>query len=257
MPSVEGMAGRTKSLTETRRVASWVRQQIEEGGERLWRFDDFPGAQVSAVAQALSRLAREGALERLSKGVYYRPRQTALGKSRPNPAALRKLASLHDRSVFPAGIAAANLLEFTTQSAGRGEVATSGFRLPRKLLGHDTVVHTRRPEAWKALSDTDAALLDFLRRAGRTSELSPEATVQRTLALCREDGCFERLLAVAATEPPRVRAMLGAIGAQLGKRPKTLEGLRHSLNPVSRFDFGMLGGLERAVDWQSKRSPIS
>ncbi len=251
------MAGRTTPPTERRQIASWVRQQIEEGGERLWRFDDFPGAPVSAVAQALSRLAREGELERLSKGVYYRSRQTALGKSHPNPAALRKLAAVRDRSVFPAGLAAANLLGFTTQSAGRGEVATRGFRLPRKLLGSDTVVHTRRPEAWKTLSDTDAALLDFLRREGRTSELSPENTVKRTLRLCREDGRFERLLAVAASEPPRVRAMLGAIGAQLGKKPTALKDLRDSLNPVSRFDFGTLDGLAHVADWQAKRSPAS
>ena len=177
--------------------------------------------------------------------------------SRPNPAAIRKLAGARNRSVFPAGIAAGNLLGFTTQSTGRSEVATRGFRLPRKLLGSDTIIHTRRPDAWKALSDTDAALLDFLRRTGRTSELSPEDTVKRTLTLCRADGCFDRLLTIAATEPPRVRAILGAIGAQLGKKPTTLKGLRDSLNPVSRFDFGMLGGLDRAINWQAKRRPVS
>ena len=246
------MARGTRPPHTTRHVASWVRQQIEQGGERLWRFEDFPGAPVSAVAQALSRLAREGQLERLSKGVYYWPRQTGLGKSRPNPAAIRKLAAARDKSIFPAGIAAANLLGFTTQSAGRGEVATSGFRLPRKLLGNDTVVHTRRPDAWQDLSEADAALLDFLRRAGRTSELSPEETVKRALVLCREQGRFERLLKVAPSEPPRVRAALGAIGTQIGKKLQTLKGLRESLNPVSRFDFGMLQGLAHARDWQAK-----
>jgi hypothetical protein len=49
-------------------------------------------------------------------------------------------------------------------------VATSGFKLPRKLLGRDTVVHTRRPEAWAGLSEMDAALLDFMRRGGKTGE---------------------------------------------------------------------------------------
>ena len=34
---------------------------------------------------ALSRLARDGTLQRLSKGVYYRARPTALGPSRPDP----------------------------------------------------------------------------------------------------------------------------------------------------------------------------
>ena len=251
------MAWRTNPPAGTRQISRWIRQQIEGGGERLWRFDDFAGAPASAVAQALSRLAREGKLERLSKGVYYRPRQTALGKSRPNPAAIRKLAAVRDNSVFPAGIAAANLLGFTTQSAGRVEVATRGFRLPRKLLGNNTVVHTRRPEAWKELSETDAALLDFLRRAGKTSELSPEETVNRALALCRDKERFKRLLKAAASEPPRVRGMLGAIGAQIGKRPAALKGLRESLNPVSRFDFGMLRGLAHAADWQAKRIPAS
>ncbi len=250
------MAETTKPPAGTQ-VAPWVRQQIEQGGERLWRFDDFPGVSVSAVAQALSRLAREGQLERLSKGVYYRSRQTTLGKSQPNPAAIHRLAVTRDKSVFPAGISAANLLGFTTQSAARVEVATSGFRLPRKLLGSDTVVHTRRPEAWKHLAETDAALLDFLRRAGRTSELSPEETVERTLALCRKEGPFKRLLNIVASEPPRVRAMLGAIGVQIGEKPAALESLRESLNPISRFDFGMLSGLAHATDWQAKRRPAA
>jgi hypothetical protein len=240
-----------KPPEESGQIAKWVRRRVERGGERLWRFEDFPGAPVSAVAQALSRLARQGELERLSKGVYYHSRQTAFGKSRPNPAAVRELARKR-KGVFPAGIAAANLLGFTTQTASRGEVATSGFTLPRKLLGRDTVVHTRRPEAWANLSDTDAALLDFLRRAGRTSELSPEDTVRRTLTLCREEGRFERLLKVAGTEPPRVRAILGAIGEDLGKPQGALNKLRASLNPLSRFDFGMLQGLARARAWQAK-----
>ena len=164
---------------------------------------------------------------------------------------MRNLAAAR-KTVFPSGIAAANLHGFTTQTPGRAEVATSGFTLPRKLLGSDTIIHTRRPDAWTGLRETDAALLDFLRRAGRTSELSPEETVQRTLALFRQRGRFERLLDVAESEPPRVRAMLGAIGQELGKKPAALRRLRESLNPVSRFEFGMLQGLSHARDWQAK-----
>jgi len=219
--------------------------------ERLWRFADFPGVPGTAVAQALSRLARQGTLQRLSKGVYYRARQTALGSSLPNPAAIRRLAAGR-KTVFPAGVAAANLLGFTTQAAARSEIATTALSLPRKLVGRETVIHTRRPEAWAKLSDADAALLDFLRRGGRTSELSPDGTVRRTLALFREPGRFERLRNVAAFEPPRVRAMTGAIGEEIGKKPGALKALRASLNPLSRFDFGMLKALSCAGRWQAK-----
>src|SRR5437867_219615 len=171
-----------KSSTVSRRIASVVRQRIERGGERLWRLQDFRDLPFTAVAQALSRLTRKGMIERLSKGVYYRTRDTPFGKSRPNPSAVQKLASRRT-TVFPSGISAANLLGFTTQTARRGEVATSGFSLPRKLFGSDTVIHTRRPEAWAILSDTDAALLDFLRLVGKASELTPEETIRKTVAL--------------------------------------------------------------------------
>ena len=144
-----------------RSITHLVRQRIENGGERLWRLEDFRDQSFMAVAQALSRLTRDGIIERLSKGIYFRPRATAFGKSLPNPAHIQKLASLRN-PVFPAGISAASLLGFTTQTAGRVEVATTALSLPRKLMGSDTIIHTRRPEAWAGLSDVDAALLDFL-----------------------------------------------------------------------------------------------
>ncbi len=233
------------------RIMVFVRRQIEDGGERLWQLDDFRDLPFEAVAQALSRLTRQGRLERLSKGIYYSSRQTAFGRSQPNPVAMQKLASRR-KGVFPSGIAAANLLGFTTQTASRSEVSTNALSLPRKLVGGDTVIHTRRPEAWTALSESDAALLDFLRHSGRTSELSAEETIRRTIKLLSEKGRFERLLAVAASEPPRVRAMIGAIGEQLGKNRTALRRLRDSLNPFSRFDFGLLAGLRHARYWQAK-----
>ena len=234
-----------------RRIAKMIRERIERGGERLWRLEDFDGLPSTAVAQALSRLTRQGVIERLSKGTYYHSRQTTFGKSRPNPAAIQKLASRR-KNIFPSGIAAASLLGFTTQTARRGEVSTSALSLPRKLIGTETVIHTKRPEAWAGLSDGDAALLDFLRRGGRTSELSPEETVRKTLALFSEKGRLQRLFKVADSEPPRVRALLGAIAEEIGKNAAARTRLRASLNPLSRFDFGLLAGLSHAESWQAK-----
>lgn len=244
------MPARAARPSAPNRAASVVRERILRGGERLWRLEDFRDLPFMPVAQALSRLVKAGVLERLSKGTYYRTRQTAFGKSRPNPAAIQRLA--RGKPLFPSGLAAANLLGFTTQTASRGELATSASSLPRKLIGENAVVHTRRPEAWSKLSQSDAALLDFLRRAGRTSELSPEATSRRILVLLGERGRYERLVQIAGTEPPRVRALLGALGEQLGKSEKALTRLRESLNPLSRFDFGMLGSLSNARAWQAK-----
>lgn len=236
-------------------IAGLIRQRIEHGGERLWHYADFEGLPFQAVSQSLSRMTRAGLLERLSKGIYYRSRNTTFGKSRPNPSELRRLA-VRRGAIFPSGVAAANLMGFTTQTPRRYEVATTADSLPRKLMGVDTVIHTRRPASWSRLSETEAALLDFLRHGGRFSELSPQETIHKTLTLLSEDGRFERLLKVAASEPPRVRAMLGALGERLGKNPNMLRSLQRSLNPLSRFDFGLLSALPNAGAWQAKLKNI-
>lgn len=235
----------------TENTAALVRRRIETAGERLWRFADFSGLPFTAVAQSLSRLSRQGVIQRLGKGLYYRSRPTAFGQSKPNVTQIRALP-IQQKGVFPAGTAAANLLGFTTQNPARVELATDGASLPRLIVGKDAVVHTRRPSTWRGLCETDAALLDFLRNRGASSELSPENTVTQLLDYFREPGRFERLLRIAASEPPRVRAMLGAIGEQLGQPQEWLSRLRHGLNPLSRFDFGILAALAHAREWQAK-----
>jgi hypothetical protein len=47
--------------------------------------------------------------------------------------------------------------------------------------------------------------------------------------------------------------MLGAMGEQLGKRRGDFERLHHSLNPFSKYNFGLFAGLEHAGRWQAKR----
>lgn len=232
-------------------TAEIVLSRIESGGERVWRFADFEGLPPAAVAQALSRLSRRGVIQRLGKGLYYRSRVTPFGESKPNRSVIRGLASRR-RGVFPAGLSAANQLGFSTQNPARVELSTDGVSLPRLLIGDDAVVHTRRPHAWRGLSQDDAAFLDFLRNRGVTSELSPEETVSHVMRLAVERGRLQRLLKIAETEPPRVRAMLGAIGQQTGISVAKLRRLRKSLNPLSRFDFGVLAGLSYAGEWQAK-----
>ncbi len=240
------------SPSQSRGVARLVRRRIECGGERLWRFEDFGDLPFTALAKALSRLTRAGAIHRVGRGVYYRSRPTAFGRGKPNPAAIQRLsARLMD--IFPSGIAAANLLGFTAQNARNSKIAAGAMRLPHKLIGQETVIHIRRPEAWASLSETDAAFLDFLRHAGRASKLSPEETVRRTVELVSERGRFERLLQVADSEPPRVRAILGALGEQLQKSPTALRRLRDSLNPSCTFVFGNLAGLPYARAWRAKK----
>jgi hypothetical protein len=240
-----------KRAATNSKTSTYIRSRIERGGERLWRMDDFRDHPFPAVAQEFSRMARKGTLQRISKGVYYRPRQTSFGPSRPSPIAIRQLAQ-RTKSIFPSGLSAANLLGLSTQTPRHGEVSTSSLSLPRKLIGSETRVHVRRPEAWKELSEMEASILDTLRNGGRASELPPEETTSRILQLLSKEQRLKKLLAVAKTEPPRVRALLGALAEALGTPPSALEKLQATLNLSSRFNFGQFAGLPTAREWLAK-----
>jgi hypothetical protein len=166
-------------------------------------------------------------------------------------ARIRVLAASQKR-VFPSGMAAANMLGFTSRIPSRIELATTATSLPHLFDNVRTIVHTRRPAKWRHLSETDGALLEFLRSRGIYSALTPEETVEKLLYHFREPGRYERLFAVMKTEPPRVRAMLGAIGEQLGQPDSALFKLGETLRSVSRYDFGILAALPCARRWLVK-----
>lgn len=231
-------------------TATKIRKQIESSEDRYWRISDFSNYPSPAVCKTLSRLTATGTIERVSKGIYYRPRKTRFGYSHPSDSEIRKLPIA--QVVHPAGVSAANLLEFTTQNSIHGEFATSANSAPSKIVNTPIRLHTRRPSTWDNLSSTDAALLDFLRSKGHLSELSPTETKKRLLDHIKEGDRFDRLVTVAHAEPPRVRAMLGAIGQELRKSQKALKILRNSLNPLTKFDFGILSNLKYAKEWQAK-----
>lgn len=160
------------------------------------------------------------------------------------------LARRLTQRLLPAGLTAANLLGFSTQNPGRREYATPARAV---AFANDAMyVTTRRPETWKHLSHEDAALLDFLRGRAVNSELSEEDTKARLLTLLRAPERYQRLVAVAPSEPARVRAILGAVGQEIEMAPAILAALRTTLHPRSRFDFGALRGLKYARDWQAK-----
>jgi hypothetical protein len=57
---------------------------------------------------------------------------------------------------------------------------------------------------------------------------------------------------VAFTEPPRVRAIIGALLELSNVAQSTVEPLKKSLNPLSKFDFGLFTELPNAHQWQAK-----
>ena len=92
--------------TQTKRhrsTAETVRSRIGRGGARLWKYSDFDDLPATAVAKALSRLAQEGALRRVAKGVYYHPEQTSFGPSMASSMAVAAAGRPEDKNLLSLG----------------------------------------------------------------------------------------------------------------------------------------------------------
>jgi len=240
---------RADTPTTARSAADAVRTSVSGSGDRFWKHSDFEHLSALGVATELSRLARKGELQRVRKGVYYRSAPTAFGPSLP--AATAAAAQALTVPVHPAGLSAANLLGLTTQNPLRTELATTAAKPPTALA--NASVHTNRPAARKRLTAREGAILEVLRDRANTSDLPPHETAQRLLEALAQERTYQRLaVAALAGEPPRVRAMLGALGQELDVPDRLLTRLRASLNPLSRFDFGALQALRHAPEWQAK-----
>jgi hypothetical protein len=230
-------------------VARTVLKRIERGGlDRVWTYKDFADLPGLAVAAALSRLAKKGRIRRVRKGVYYVPRVTRFGTTRPDPASVAA-AVLTRRGIAwrPTGLAAYNRLGLTTQIS-----PTTTFAVSRKVrlafAGSNTKL-SLRPVVRGANAD-ERAVLDALRDLRWIPDTTPEHVIARIADLFRSKRIsFERVAHFARREPPRVRAVLGAIGTTIGAHRHLLEELKESLNPMTHFSLGLADKLRAANEW--------
>jgi hypothetical protein len=223
------------------------------------RLQDKPGQVVSAItfrdlppstaAHALSRLAARGELIRVRRGHYYVPRASRFGPVPPDRLDVA-LSALGEVRYMPAGVTAANALGFTTQlPMGRADIiSTRGRRLRRRGLEGLRILE--RSPVRRSLTLDENAFLEVLRDIQHLSDLSAGETRARAVQLVR-DGVvsLDRMATAAWDEPPRVRAMLGALAEAVDAPAGVVERYREMVHPRSRYAFGPLRDLPRARSW--------
>lgn len=233
-----------------------MRKQIEEGGvDRLWSYSDFRGLPTLAVAAALSRLSkgRNSLLRRVRKGVYYVPKKTRFGDTKPElDQVMAHLLRHRGIAYSPTGTAAYNGLGLTTQVSPRIR-----YRVNRPVRSVDpgrTFFHvkavTLQPSyEVEELASAELATLDALKDLRRIPDATPADTIGRIMDLIRSGQLsLERLARLARHESPRVRALVGAIGSHMGAE-RTVAGLKKTLNPLTTFALNIGAVLPNASDW--------
>jgi hypothetical protein len=102
----------------------------------------------------------------------------------------------------------------------------------------------------RGASADERAVLDALRELRWIPDTAPEHVIARIAELFRSKRVsFERVARFARREPPRVRALLGAIGSSIGANRHLLDGLKGSLKPMTHFSLGLSDKLAAAREW--------
>lgn len=128
-------------------------------------------ASHEAARQTLARLAKEGTIRRLLRGVYDYPAFSTLlnASASPDPDAIaRAIARSHGWTILPAGETALNLLGLSTQVPAQWQYFSDGPSKTYEWEGGKLVFKRRANKETTLLSPKTALLVQALKTLGET-----------------------------------------------------------------------------------------
>lgn len=207
---------------------------------KVFRLEDLElsRSEYNAAVVALGRLAQEGEIERLSPGVYYKPKQTRFGVVGPSmEERFRDLLYDGDTPIgYLTGLYAFNLFGLTTQHSSILEIGTNfpkrntkqgiyaiRFVLQKNQICQDNIDMLR--------------LLDCLKWIKKI----PDTTVDKSYSLLKkkvseyEEKDLKQLVELSLNYTPLTRALLGSMLTD----ESLVATLHQTLNPLTRFRIGL------------------
>jgi hypothetical protein len=221
-------------------IASFVKEQISNAADgSIITLADFTEVKnPQAVALTLSRLAKSGAITRLSKGQYCVPQKTRYGVLMPSENEI--IANLlEQKGGYLAGASALNRLGVTTQIPS--EITIWGSTSTRSLrVGSLRLKFVKG--GCEVTSTDDFPMTDIL-EALRLFPHIPSSSAFETLEVIKRSlknlkkPKIKRLIDFSAEYRPAVRALLGALLQSLSL--PYWKSLKANLNPLTTFDLGI------------------
>lgn len=215
-------------------------RNIPEGCVFSIRDFDISQEYQPALVKSISRLVADGALEKVSKGRYYKSRKTVFGTLKPPIVEIVKdLLERNGKTTgYITGTAAFAKMGLTTQITSAITIGTNQYRRPLKR-GDYAVSFIMQPNEITAENIPLLCILDAIKLLRKIPATSPDECVRMLgkliSALSEEER--KRLTELAAGYAPYVRALLGAIleniGAETYSLRKTLNGTTKYKLPIS------------------------
>jgi hypothetical protein len=223
------------------KVAEKIREKINSMPEsEPFGYADLGIEQTDYVtaAKALERLQKKGAIKKVSKGVFYKPKMTIMGPLGPNYDALLKRFLFKDgkRVGYVTGGELYNQLNLTTQNYFRTQIATNRSRkkIEKGWLKTSTV------KSYAEITEENYQLLGILDALKDIKYISDTSTSQAIKILAGKlsklsVSDIKYLIKLSMSYPPRVRALLGLIIEYKFETQIDFSELKISLNPTTIY----------------------
>ncbi len=193
------------------------------------------------AAKALERLQKKETIKKISKGVFYKPKQTIFGEIKPDYNEQLKpfLFRNGKRIAYVTGTSLYNQLGLTTQMAFRIKIASRSNRISinRGALKASAV------KSYVEVTDDNYQLLGFL-DAIKDVKTIPDAEVKTSVKILGgkiknlSEKQTKEMVQYAIVYPPRTRALLGAMLENIDNTINT-KALKESLNPLTKIKIGL------------------
>lgn len=196
---------------------------------------NVPIGQQPSLIVALNRLVASKELKRLSKGKYYKPKNSVFGMLPPETTEVVKDLLIKDNKVigYITGTNAFAQLGLTTQISSTILIGTNKYRRPIKR-GTNQVAFLLQPNEIAKRDINLFIILDAIRLIQSIPAATPSECIEVLMAnikdLCESEQ--KRLQKLAMAYAPYVRALLGAMYEQIDL---PCQQLKLSLNGTTNY----------------------
>ena len=193
----------------------------------------------TAIAKALSRLAKTDHIKRIEKGKYYVPRKTKFGTLKPSENEFLKAITNQNNgeTVYETGLGIYNKIGLTTQVPNAIILATKKQK-PSKTINGVKIRYTKKNFDISKYDPYLLQLLDAIKDSKNIPDSSPDEVIRIIKTRIRELPLkkVRELKRASYNYPPYVRAILGAI-IEIIYNAKEAKTLKNTLNPLTKYSF--------------------
>lgn len=201
----------------------------------------LPPEYSANVIRKLNRMADTGVIQRLSKGRFYKPKQTMFGNLKPSQQEVVKdLLEKEGKIVgYLTGVSIFGQLGLTTQISNVIEIGVKGKKNNTRR-GMYSIRFVQQANQISKNNIPLLQLLDSIKSIKRIPDSTPDSSYNRIREIMKslDDKSIDSMVKLAMKYNPMTRAIVGAIIEDLFDEERARV-LRDTLNPITVYKVGL------------------